>query len=149
MSRSYARIALIALPIAVAIGAADLISSTTYAQPYNPGYNPGYYPGYTPGSRVRRDRDRDRDEHSTRKDCKPEYIQATGSSRWGDGGALSSAKNYWRRDVVSRFGKEYAEWQFANAAQPRCYDSDISIAGHHFRQCTISAAPCRVQPGQM
>jgi hypothetical protein len=147
MSRSYARLAMIALPVVAVVGAADLLVSTTNAQPYNPGYNPGYYQGYTPEYRIRRHRDRDRDEYSGRRECKPDFIQATGSSRWGEGGALKSAKDFWRRDVVSRFGKEYAEYEMAQKQQPRCYHSDINVLGHRFLQCTIAAAPCRVPAG--
>jgi len=142
MNRLFNRTAMTALTALFAVAAADLAASTANAQPYNPGYQPGYAAPV-----VRRDRDRDRDrerEREMRRECKSEPIQSIGGSRLSENGAMNSAINLWRRDVIARFGKEFAEYEVAQKAAPRCYHSDI--LGKLLKQCTITAVPCRVPP---
>jgi hypothetical protein len=152
MKRSITRIAMMT---AIAVAAADLTVSASFAQG-GPGYQgPGYY---VPPAR--RDRDRDRDDRGDRSlgsrvaqgECKsgPEsFIRVVGGARITQNGAKNSADSAWRSAVIAAFGEEWGTLalartggrsQFNPHEDYRCFQTRLSLW-----RCEAAAYPCRAQ----
>jgi hypothetical protein len=93
--------------------------------------------------------------------CKIEIVTASGSAKFrpftrarelrGEGAAMQAAKDNWQRDVVTKYGEQWMQFENARtvplaATNPpdywRCQPARVGKLGSYTIRCTVNARPC-------
>jgi hypothetical protein len=82
------------------------------------------------------------------QECKPEIVVATGSAAFTKTGAEANAISPWRREVVSRYGEFFADFESAggHAIPVTAAAMKLDVAEKHMRGSPRQPGKLRQQP---
>ena len=74
--------------------------------------------------------------------CQRERISASGGLRPGEGLARRSAESEWKRQVITKYGERFQNFDNAACRRSECVPGAIS----GLTRCTVTAIPCARKP---